>query len=45
MVYIEGRLGGKASEDLEPYINKTYCEPIKTSEELLKHLYNKYNDY
>lgn len=45
MVYIEGRLGGKASEDLEPYINETHCEPIKTSEELLKHVYNEYNDH
>lgn len=43
MAYIEGRLGGKASEDLEPYINETHCEPIM--EELLKHLFNEYNDH
>lgn len=45
MAYIEGRLGGEASEDLEPYLNKTYCKPIKTSDTLLTYLYNEYYDY
>lgn len=45
MAYIEGRLGGKASEDLEPYLNKTHCEPIETSAALLLHLYNEYHDH
>jgi len=42
--YIEGRLGGKAAQALQPYLSKDHPERISTSEELLKHLWEEYHD-
>jgi uncharacterized membrane protein YgcG len=43
-IYIEGRLAGPASENLQPYLQEDHPNPITTSEELLKHLKNEYMD-
>lgn len=42
MAYVEGRLSGKASRNLLPYLRETHPEQITTSEALLDHLYNEY---
>jgi transposase-like protein len=44
MAYIEGRLGGKASMDLQPYLRDTYPNQITTASKLMEHLYCEYLD-
>jgi hypothetical protein len=43
-IYIEGRLAGPASENLQPYLQDDHPDPITTSEQLLEHLKNEYKD-
>lgn len=43
-VYIESRLQGKASSDLQPYLRKGHPDQIQTTEQLLDHLWNEYYD-
>lgn len=44
MTYIEGRLGGRAASDLQPYLRSTHPDQIKSSSALLKHLWEEYFD-
>lgn len=44
MTYIEGRLGGRAAADLQPYLRDTHPDQIRKSQALLKHLWNEYFD-
>jgi hypothetical protein len=42
--YIESRLGGKAADELMPYLGDTHPEPVDSSKKLLDHLWNEYHD-
>jgi len=43
-MYIEGRIGGKAADNLEPYLRDGHPDQITTTEELLLHLWQEYAD-
>lgn len=43
-IYVESRLGGRALQELSPYLRSTYPEPITSSERLLAHLWEQYYD-
>lgn len=42
--YLEGRIQGKAAEDLFPYLCDDHPDQIKSSKQLLRHLWNEYHD-
>lgn len=43
-IYASNRLGGKAAEDLEPWLDPENPARLTTSEELFKHLRNEYSN-
>ncbi|KAK4207022.1 hypothetical protein QBC37DRAFT_299595, partial [Rhypophila decipiens] len=42
--YIESRLGGKAAEDLLPYLDDTHPDRLDTVDKLIKHLTEQYGN-
>lgn len=44
MSYVEGRLGGNASADLQPYLRSTHPDQLQPCTALLKHLWDEYYD-
>ena len=43
--YVEGRLGGEASDSLQPYLQDTHPYPIQSYQALMTHLWDQYHDH
>jgi DNA-binding winged helix-turn-helix (wHTH) protein len=43
-MYVESRLGGRASDNLLPYLVEGHPDQIVTYQQLMEHLWNEYYD-